>query len=69
MFNFSWKVFLNVPSKINSCRVYFVCLFWCWLLMLFCCFPLDLTSQGNKTFYSVNTLFAKVLIAVVKYPV
>lgn len=67
MFNFSWKVFLNVPSKINSSGVFFVCFgvgFWCCSVV----FPLDLASQGNKAFYSVNILFAKVLIAVIKYP-
>lgn len=66
MFNFSWKVFLNAPSKMNSSGVF--CLFWCGICCGYVLFPFDLTAQESKAFYSLNTLFTKVLIAVIKNP-
>lgn len=48
-----------------------VCLFVGFGVGFCCCyvvFPFDLTAQKNKAFYSLNRLFAKVLIAVIKNP-
>lgn len=65
MINFSWKVFLSAPAKLIHLG------FVCFGVGFHCCFvdfPFDLPAHENKAFYSLNTLLAKVLTAVIKNP-